>query len=130
MVSSRDISNDDNRFPRITSAVGTEAFQPLRNDFSWKVYSTIGYSELRPDSVFWSWDHLTFGFYCPSSNLNIEPKFCRITKKKATKKRPLSRQGTETRDRIYPEWVPDQGTINKLNEKIRNALRIAQQENE
>ncbi|KAG4071727.1 hypothetical protein HA402_011881 [Bradysia odoriphaga] len=77
----------------IIGAGGTEAFElgTNREYFTWKVYSTVGFTSRRNGQVDWTWDHLAFGFHCPTSDLIIEPRLCDITHKISTKNMPSSR---------------------------------------
>lgn len=83
---------DVDSFPLIGPG-GTEAFQRVQTDeyFLWKVYSTVGFSENRPSGVDWTWDHISFGFNCPRSNLYLPPKDCVLTTKECTSNIPMSR---------------------------------------
>ncbi|KAG4072458.1 hypothetical protein HA402_004390 [Bradysia odoriphaga] len=118
----------DNRFPVITFDDGTEAFRgsPYSDDFTWKVYSTISHSAGRTlNGHPRTWDHLTFGFYCPTPNLNIPAQCCRIIGKTADKYRPRSRSDSSMRNELERQFCKD--TVTKLEEKIsmaKSALNI------
>ncbi|XP_037024528.1 uncharacterized protein LOC119066275 [Bradysia coprophila] len=106
-------------FPLIDAAE-TEAFAFCSpHEFIWKVYSTVSYSDARPSNVFWTWDHLAFGFYCPTTDLIIRDQFCGFTTKKATNHRPMSRSVTNRR--LPSEMYADDGILARLRAKT-NAL--------
>lgn len=108
----------DDRFPEIPSE-GTDAFRgsPHSIDFIWKVYGTTCRQHI--PNVHGSWDHLTFAFYCPTSNLDIQPQLCSIVEKYADKYRPRSRENSQERN---PEdRFPDQHIIAHLKRKIQSA---------
>ncbi len=100
----------------LINADGTETFLPMSSDFIWKVYSTVGYSKKRPFGVVWTWDHLAFGFNCPTSPFQIDPKFCTITTKECEDSKPMSRPSGQNRTEL--EMQPSELLIERINRKI------------
>lgn len=109
-------------FPQLPYGTGTEAFVPMTRDFIWKVYSTIGFSSERSCDADWTWDHLSFGFNFPTSNLSLPPQLCGIIGKDATKYKPLSRADPD-RLRTGEEMIASPALINRLKDKIKRAIR-------
>lgn len=104
----------DNCFPVIKPEDKTEAISfPSRSydDFIWKVYSTVSCNT--------TWDHLTFAFYCPNANFNIQPEIFSIKDQVADKYRPKSRDISG--QRTENEMNPCTETITSLEEKIQRA---------
>lgn len=76
----------------------------------------------RPMGVEWTWDHISFGFNCPTSDLNIQPQFCSIVRKNSTENVPLSRtEKYEDRKRTPECMVASLHLIDCLEAKIRRA---------
>lgn len=109
-------------FPLLPYGTGTEAFVPMTGDFIWKVYSTIGFSDDRPSHVDWTWDHLSFGFNFPTSELSLPPQLCGIMEREANPYKPLSR-GDQYRRRTQEEMIASPYLMNRLNDKIMRAIR-------
>lgn len=87
--------------------------------FTWKVYSTVGFRRDRPYGVRRTWDHISFGFNCPTSNLGILPQLCNIIGKRATHNMPLSRSAYYE-IRTSEAKIPSKNILGLLKNKTRH----------